>query len=82
MGKPLSEGAKQKIRDTFARKREVKETEKNNESLPVAGRNPISNVIYVPADDKEQIIEMGRQVQDGRIKRCGYATGFFLYTKI
>lgn len=79
MGKPLSEDAKQKIRDAFARKRE----QKLLGITPVAEEKKThSNMIYVDEHDKEQLIEMGRQVQEGKIRRCGYATGSHMYMKI
>ena len=75
MGKPLSEETKQKIRDAFARKRELKANIPKEEET-------IDNIIYVSESDKEKLIEMGKQIQDGTIKNIGYTIGFFMYSKI
>lgn len=78
MGKPLSEEAKQKIRDAFAAKRLAKETalkEKEQISIP-------ADIIYIPMEDNEKLIEMGKQIQEGKMIRRGYTMGSFTYTKI
>lgn len=75
MGKPLSEEAKQKIRDAFARKRELK-------ANPPKEERYVTGVVYVSENDQEKLIEMGKQIQDGVMKRIGYATGFFMYSNM
>ena len=76
MGKPLSEEAKQKIRDAFAAKRLAKENPPKEEKISM------DNIIYVDMNDFSKMIEMGKQVQEGKLIRKGFATGSFIYAKV
>ena len=78
MGKQLSEETKQKIRDSFTAKRLAKEEAKKNPRTS----NSRVDVIYVAEDDEARIIEMGHLIQDGKMKKIGYATEHFMYQKI
>ena len=81
MGKPMTEEAKQKIRDAFAKKRlEKQESQETPANSPVRTSKP-ETLITIPLSEHERLIEAGKGVQEGKLKRIGFAMGEIIYSK-
>lgn len=81
MGKPMTEEAKQKIRDAFAKKRlEKQEPQETTTNSPAKTSKP-ETLITIPLSEQERLAEAGKGVQEGKLKRIGFVMGEIIYSK-
>lgn len=71
MGKPLSEEARRKISEAFARRREIKAAQQIPQTQH-PGRT-LGTIISVKDSDRESQIRMGSLVQQGKARWSHYA---------
>lgn len=82
MGQPLSEEAKRKISEAFARRREEK-AKMALEPTQTTGKSQATkqnaNLISIPLEDRDGHSAMGRRVQAGEAKWHHYANDCSFY---